>query len=488
MLKDYGVNVQKLFLEMMLEDAQSYVRVQNIYNPANFDKSLRLAAEFIKEHSSKFSTLPDRTQIKAATGVNLEHVPDLNEGHYNWFMEEFEAFTKRQELERAILKSADLLEKGEFEPVEKLIKDAVQISLTKDLGTDFWADPESMFTKYFDAGGQVSTGWPQVDRLLYGGFSRGELNIFAGGSGSGKSLVMMNIALNWVQMGLHGVYISLELSEELTGLRTAAMLTEMSTKDIRRDKQTAALKVKMVGKKAGSYQVKALPAQSNINDIRAFLKEYQIKTGHKVDFMMVDYLDLLMPVSAKVSPNDLFVKDKYVSEELRNLAKELGILLVTASQLNRSAVEEIEFDHSHISGGISKINTADNVFGIFTSRAMKERGKYQIQCMKSRSSTGVGQKIDLDYNMETMRITDSGGEEGNNAYSRKPSASLMESIKTKSSVKSADGEESQSPVWQKPEGGTHAWDKPMAQADTGKITAEVQSAKLKQLLGKIKSS
>ena len=258
MLKDYGVDVQRLFLEMMLEDAQSYVRVQNIYNPQNFDKSLRPVAEFIKEHSSKFNTLPDRIQISAATGVKLESVPDLNEGHYNWFMEEFEAFTKRQELERAILKSADLLEKGEFEPVEKLIKDAVQISLTKDLGTDFWLDPEGMFNKYFDNGGQVSTGWPQLDKLLYGGFSRGELNIFAGGSGSGKSLVMMNIALNWVQMGLNGVYITLELSEELTGLRTAAMLSDMSTKDIRRDKETAALKIKMVGKKAGSYQVKAL--------------------------------------------------------------------------------------------------------------------------------------------------------------------------------------------------------------------------------------
>ena len=111
-----------------------------------------------------------------------------------------------------------------------------------------------------------------------------------------------------------------------------------------------------------------------------------------------------MPVSAKVSPNDLFVKDKYVSEELRNLAKELGILMVTASQLNRSAVEEVEFDHSHISGGISKINTADNVFGIFTSRAMKERGKYQIQCMKSRSSTGVGAKIDLESLMNAKGI------------------------------------------------------------------------------------
>jgi replicative DNA helicase len=314
---------------------------------------------------------------------------------------------------------------------------------------------------------------------LSGGFSRGELNIFAGGSGSGKSLVMMNIALNWVQQGLHGVYITLELSEELTGLRTAAMLTNMSTKDIRREKETAALKIKMVGKKSGSYQVKALPAQSNINDIRAFLKEYQIKTGQRVDFMMIDYLDLLMPVSAKVSPNDLFVKDKYVSEELRNLSKELGILMVTASQLNRSAVEEQEFDHSHISGGISKINTADNVFGIFTSRSMRERGKYQIQCMKSRSSTGVGQKVDLEYNIETMRITDEGGDQSDT----RPSGShIMESIKARSQVKAADTDADSTTSWE-PAASTRG-----RYADTSKVSADVQSAKLKQLLGKIKTS
>ena len=483
MLKEYNVEVQKLFLEMMLEDAQSYVRVQNIYNPENFDKSLRKAAEFIKEHSAKYNTLPDKTQISAACGVTLSHVPELNEGHFDWFMTEFEAFTKRQELERAILKSADLLEKGEFEPVEKLIKDAVQISLTKDMGTDYFADPKARIEKYFNSGGQVSTGWPQLDRLLYGGFSRGELNIFAGGSGSGKSLVMMNIALNWLQQGLSGVYITLELSEELTSLRTDAMLTNMSTKDIRRDMDTTELKVKMVSKKSGQYRVKGLPAQSNVNDIRAYLKEVQIQTGIKVDFVMVDYLDLVMPVSAKVSPNDLFVKDKYVSEELRNLAKELGVLLVTASQLNRSAVEEIEFDHSHISGGISKINTADNVFGIFTSRAMKERGKYQIQCMKSRSSTGVGQKIDLEYNMETMRITDAGGEE--EGFSKKPSSSFMDQIKAKSNISNASSDESTAPKFERATG-TPAWEK--GPQETNKVTADVQSAKLKQLLGQIKQS
>ena len=411
MLKEYNPDVQLFFLRMMVTNADLYTRVMSIMNPDNFDKSIRHVSKFIVEHTNYYSVMPNPDQIKAMTGVEVDAVAELNEGHYDWFLEEFENFTKRQELERAILKAADLLEKGEFEPVEKLIKDAVQISLQRDMGTDYFGDPKQRLNKYFNQGGQVSTGWPQLDRLMYGGMSRGELNIFAGGSGSGKSLCMMNIALNLLQQGLSGVYITLELSEDLTSLRTDAMLTGLSTKDIRKNIEEADLRVRMSGKKFGQYRVKALPAQSNINTIRSYIKEVQIQTGIRVDFVMVDYLDLLMPVSVKVNPSDVFTKDKYVAEELRNLCIELNTLMVTASQLNRSAVEEIEFDHSHIAGGISKINTADYVFGIFTSRSMKERGKYQIQCMKSRSSTGVGQKIDLEYNIETMRITDDGADD-----------------------------------------------------------------------------
>ena len=465
--------MQALFLRMMVTNAELYTRVMNIMNSENFDRKLRPVAEFIVEHSTKYNILPDPVQIKATTGQDIDVVPDLTDGHNDWFLEEFESFTKRQELERAIMKAADLLEKGEFDPVEKLIKDAVQISLQRDMGTDYFADPKARINKYFNAGGQVSTGWPQMDKLLYGGFSRGELNIFAGGSGSGKSLVMMNIALNWLQSGLSGVYISLELSEELTSLRTDAMLTSMSTREIRKDIDTTELRVKMVAKKAGQYRVKGMPAQSNVNDIRAYIKEVQIQTGIKIDFVMVDYLDLVMPVSVKVNPNDQFIKDKYVSEELRNLAKELGILMVTASQLNRSAVEEIEFDHSHIAGGISKINTADNVFGIFTSRSMRERGQYQIQCMKSRSSTGVGQKIDLDYNIDTMRITDSDPEGHGQKTQSQPSATdIMAKIRATSTVGTVN--ETIDPITGEIE--------PVNK----RVIPDVQSAKLKSLLSSLK--
>jgi hypothetical protein len=106
---------------------------------------------------------------------------------------------------------------------------------------------------------------------------------------------------------------------------------------------------------------------------------------------------------------------------------------------------------------------------------MKERGKYQIQCMKSRSSTGVGQKIDLEYNIDTMRITDAGGDDGENSF-RKPS--LMDSIKAKASVAPAES--------------TNGWEQPMSKDGRepldSKISADVQSSKLKQLLGKIKTT
>lgn len=465
MLKEYNIDVQRVFLQMMITNAELYTRVINIMNPQNFDRTLRPVAEFIVDHTAKYNIMPDPVQIKAATGEQIDPIPEIAD-QVDWFLEEFEGFTKRQELERAIMLAADLLEKNEFDPVEKLIKDAVQISLQRDMGIDYFEDPKDRLNRYFNQGGQVSTGWPQLDRLMYGGMSRGELNIFAGGSGSGKSLVMMNLALNFLESGLNGVYITLELSEELTSLRTDAMLTSMSTREIRRDMDSAELKVKMAAKKSGKYRVKGLPAQSNVNTIRGYIKEVEIQTGMKIDFVMVDYLDLVMPVSIKVNPNDQFIKDKYVSEELRNLAKELNILMVTASQLNRSAVEEIEFDHSHIAGGISKINTADYVFGIFTSRSMRERGKYQVQCMKSRSSNGVGQKIDLEYNIETMRITDEDPE--GSPYSKpQPSPNqILDKVRTSSTVNDA----------------VHNQVEP----ETKRVVADVQSAKLKSLLSSLK--
>jgi archaellum biogenesis ATPase FlaH len=311
------------------------------------------------------------------------------------------------------------------------------------MGTDYFADPRERLSKLKDGNGQISTGWPSIDRKLYGGFNRGELNIFCAGSGGGKSLFLANMGVNWALQGLNVLYLTFELSEGLVAMRLDSMMTGITTREIFKNIDDVELKVKMLGKKSGNLQVKYMPSGKNCNDIRAYLKEYQVKKGCKPDVILIDYLDLMMPLSVKVSPSDLFVKDKYVSEEIRNLAMETQCITVTASQLNRSAVEEIEFDHSHISGGLSKIMTADNVIGIFTSRAMKERGRYQIQFMKTRSSSGVGQKVDLEFNVDTLRISDLGEDGDSSASTSKPGGNnVYAALKRTSTVSTATDPES----------------------------------------------
>ena len=250
-------------------------------------------------------------------------------------------------------------------------------------------------------------------------------------------------------------------------MRLDSMMTEIPTREIFKDLDGVEMKVRLVGKKAGNFQIKYMPSGKNANDIRSFVKEYEIKTGHKIDVLLVDYLDLLMPLSKKVSPSDLYVKDKFVSEELRNLSMELGIIFVTASQLNRQSVEEIEFDHSHIAGGLSKIQTADNVIGIFTSRAMRERGRYQVQLMKTRSSSGIGSKIDLMFDIDSLRISDLDEEE---SYSSSSSNSpILAGLKKTTTVSDAP-EEIKEPDEGKP---------------IPKIHAETDSTKLREFLNNL---
>jgi len=473
MNKDYGYEIQKLYLELMLADAEVFVRCQGIFDHTIFDRKLQDAAEFLNVYAKEYNVLPDYDMVNASCRVDFKRPEDVKEGHMDWLLDEFESFTRHKSLERAILSSAELLENHNYGEVETLIKQAVQIGLARDMGTDYFADPRGRLMGLKDKNGQVTTGWATMDRKLFGGFNRGELNIFAGGSGAGKSLFLANLGVNFALAGLNVVYLTLELSEALVSMRIDSMVTGVSTRDIFKDLDDVEMKVKMIGKKAGMLQVKYMPSGKTANDVRAYLKEYEIKCGKKVDVLLLDYMDLLMPIGKKISAENLFVKDKYVSEELRNLAMEKQCVFVTAAQLNRGAVEEVEFDHSHISGGLSKIQTADNVFGIFTSRAMRERGRYQLQLMKTRSSSGVGQKLDLEFNIDTLRITDlPEDEQESTSGGNRGTSSIIENIKRKTTVDRETGEIANDPA----EG-----------ASIGRVRANVQSTKLRDILNSMGS-
>jgi archaellum biogenesis ATPase FlaH len=428
-IKDYTPELQKLFVETLISDTDTYSRCQSILNHTYFEQPFLDCVQFIKKYTDQYGKIPDPEKIHATCGVKLETIETPTD-HVTWFLDEFEQFCRHKALTDAILTSTDLLEKNQFGAVEAIIKDAVGVGLAKNLGTDYYENPADRLTILRDRDGRTTTGWKSIDKKLYGGFNKGELNIFAGGSGAGKSLFLQNLALNWSIEKLNVVYVSLELSEGLSAMRLDSMSTAIPSKEIMKNIEDVSIKVRMDSKRNGNLQVVQLPNGVNVNDLKAYLKEYQIQRKCKVNCVIVDYLDLMMPASRKVPPSDLYVKDKLVSEELRNLAVEGDYLFVTASQLNRSAVEEIEFDHSHIGGGISKIQTADNVIGIFSSRTMRERGRVQIQFMKTRSSSGVGQKLDLEFDQQTLRIRDL----ADDAEQVDESESIIDKLKKKSNV------------------------------------------------------
>tara|TARA_A100001015_G_scaffold319441_1_gene442327 strand:- start:735 stop:2207 length:1473 start_codon:yes stop_codon:yes gene_type:complete len=475
--KDYSFDVQKLYIEMLLADAESFARAQNIFNPGSFDRKLQPIAKFVKEYMDEYKVMPEVEIVNAQHDIKLKTAKDLDPAHFNWLLDEFETFSRHKALEQAILSSADLLEKGDYAPVEDMVKEAVSVGLTRDLGTDYFEDPKGRLESLKANNGQISTGWQNLDKKLFGGFNRGELNIFAGGSGAGKSLFLQNLAVNWAHAGLNVCYISFELSEQLTAMRLDAMMTNIPTKKVFPEIENVEMKVKMLKKKSGNLQIKYLPSGSNVLDVRTYLKELELKNKKKIDCILIDYLDLMMPKSKRISPADLFIKDKYVSEELRNLVVEKHCVLATASQLNRASVEEIEFDHSHISGGLSKIQTADNVIGIFTSRAMKERGRYQIQFMKTRSSSGVGQKVDLEFDVDSLRIRDLADDPEYKQFDKQRST-IYDSLKQTSKVSAGDG----TPKDARPE-----VPDPRKGDTIGKVKATVEGGKLRQLLNELHS-
>lgn len=431
--------VEDLFVQFLYSDPEIFVRVKNITSPSYFDDpDNKKIVKFMVDYTGDHTSLPTPEQMKAVTGKAVEKITDLNDEHTDWFMKEYERFCQQKAARQVVYESLDLIEKDALGEVVEKIKKAAEIGIVRDLGINYFEDPGTRLRKMRDRSTVVSTGWKSIDTKLYGGIERGTLTIWAGQSGAGKSLFLQNQALNWAELGLNVIYLSLELSESLCAMRLDAMTAGYSTKEIMKNIDDVDMRVRAYHKKIGkgAISIKQLPNGCTSNDIRAYLKEYEIQMGRKCDAILVDYLDLCSPTNRKVDPGNLFVKDKYVSEELRNIAVEHNLIMVTASQLNRGSHDEIEFDHSHIAGGISKINTADIVIGIFTTISMKEGGRYQVQFMKTRSSSGVGSKVDLKFDVRSLRIRDL--EEGEDDATTAAATNILESLQKKNVVSDKD--------------------------------------------------
>lgn len=189
-ITEYTHEIEDLFLNMMMTEPELYIRCKGILDEKYFEnRTTAKTIKFINEHYNSHSDLPTVEQIKAVTGKKVEIMEGMHNSHKDWFLAQFEVFCRHRGLEYEILNSAPLLEEKRYGEVEDRIKKAVQIGLVKDLGTDYFLDPKGRLEALRDNDDMTSTGWRDIDKKLYGGFTRGALNIFAGQCVTGDTKV-----------------------------------------------------------------------------------------------------------------------------------------------------------------------------------------------------------------------------------------------------------------------------------------------------------
>lgn len=411
---------QKLLVSFMISDNDLFARCNSIVDTNYFDPAVRQSVHFVKEYYDKYRALPSAEQVKAETGNEFTS-RTLSKAEVEYATSEMETYCRNKAIESAILAAPKLLAGQDFGKIEKLIRDAISVQLNKDLGLDYFANPEERLKRMLQTNTVISTGYYGLDQHLNGGISRKELLLLMAGSGVGKSIVMSNLAVNFLHQKLNVCYITLELAEEVVAKRLDSMVTGVSQTDIFNKMVKVASDLERKQESMGKFYIKRMPeSTTNANAIRAYLKEFEMANGYLPDVLIVDYMDLLTS-NHKISAENLFVKDKYVAEELRSIANEYNMLLVSASQMNRAAIDADDINQSNIAGGISKINTCDNLIAIIQNDAMKAQGEYMFKFVKTRNSAGVGKHCILKWNPVSLRITDTDDVAGKITFVKKPS-------------------------------------------------------------------
>lgn len=396
---------QKLLIEYLVSSTDTFAICQGLVQPEYFDPELRTTVGFIKQYYAEYNTTPNTVQIEAETGLELDVQEVFGTDELEYTTKEIETFCRRRAIEKAVLASPKLIEEGDYGTLEKNITDAIMLSLNRDLGVRYFENVEERLRRMLEDTPVLSTGWKDLDEHLFGGISRKEMTLVSANSGGGKSIFLANLSYNFIQLKRNVLYISLELSEDVVAQRFDTMVTGIGRKDWKSYVSEISTKVEAVKEDCGTLDIIQMKSGTTANTIKAYLKEFYLHYKFMPDLIVLDYLDKMHP-NEKVDMSDVWTKDKLVAEQLRDIGVEYNLVIATASQLNRDAVKATSHDHSHIAGGISKINESDVYASIVMSDTMKAQGQMALTLQKTRNSDGVGKTIYFKWVGSSLRILD----------------------------------------------------------------------------------
>ena len=273
-------------------------------------------------------------------------------------------FFKNQTLKNAIIESVEILEhNGDFDAIKKLVDDAMRAGAERNLGHDYQEDIEIRYSEM--ARITVETPWDVLNDLMQGGLGAGELGVIVAPAGIGKTWILCALGAGSMKRGSNIVHYTLELNEAYVGLRYDSCFTGIANQNLKYHIDDVKLKIEDI---EGELTVKYFPTKTaSVNTISAHLQKMRMM-GKPVDMVVVDYADIL-----KDTGNAKEVRHALgnIYEDLRGLAGEFQIPVWTASQANRSALDEDVIEAQKISESYQKIMTAD--FVVSLSRKVEDK-------------------------------------------------------------------------------------------------------------------
>jgi replicative DNA helicase len=424
-LTQFGPTFQSKVLASLLGDNQFIGQISDILEPEFFEsESNKFLVKNIMSYFIEYKNVPTLEVLKIKTDeiqndvLKVSVVESLKEAwryieatDLQWVKERAVDFCKNQTLKNAIIRSVELLEQKEYDSIKKIVDDALRAGSDRELGHEYLIGLEERLNQ--SARDTVKTGWDTIDELMDGGLAAGELGVVVAPAGIGKSWTLQSLGANCVRAGLSVAHYTLELNAEYVGLRYDTIFSGVPTGNLKFYQDDVQKKLDAI---TGYLLIKYYPTRTaSVQTLAAHLKQMELQ-GKLPDMVIVDYADILKPMGN-------FTERRHqlgtIYEDLRGLAGEFSIPVWTASQANRSSLEEDVIDASKVSEDYSKVMTADFVMSM--SRKVEDKiantGRFHI--IKNRFGVdGITFPATINTNTGHIQIFDKQTQQGQNVQGK----------------------------------------------------------------------
>ncbi len=391
------------------------------------NRDLDQIAKQAKDFYLKFGESPSKEQMKALVkDFNEELSPDIVNSIYDiniqeydqdWLKRTGEAWVKWKHFDKQLVRTIEYVKTQDVSPenVEDVVNRAIgmvatdgSINFDTDVGLDFFnpADHIQRTSK------KIETGWGFVDRVSGGGYDSKSLIIYAGEQNIGKSIWLANDAANFVRMGHNVVFITAEMSAQKVLKRIGANLLNVPMMDYDKNASNRDYMKRRLEKVSrgllppGKLFVKEYPtSQGTIPDIEAYLKDLEESQDHKVNVLVVDYINILANYRNPNTENT-YMKIKQIAEDLRALAVKRDMLVISATQINRGAWDATEVRMENIAESAGLAHTADVMYALIQDSIMHAEREYWLKVLKIRDGQGKGSRCKFNIDYEYMRLTE----------------------------------------------------------------------------------